>query len=194
MPNEPVVLRADDPRAAALQADGWTVTARSWAAQLTGVTVVRDRLERLVDRVRDVGEVREVMDADLHAVLELDAATLADYPGGVATRHEPLTPERARVSPERRAFGLFDVDGRALGVTYVDIDGRRAETDFTVVARDHRGLGVGAAVKAAPVLALADSGIGVFRTGGSADNPASLAANRSVGYVVDEQWVTLARL
>lgn len=58
--------------------------------------------------------------------------------------------------------------------------------------RGRRGLGLGSAVKAASVVALAAEGHCYFCTGGSADNAASLAANRSVGYVVDEEWLTLA--
>lgn len=192
MHHDQVVVRADDPRHAELEANGWSVVARSWAAQLTVSEIDTSRLRSLVERVRVVGEIREVSSQDVHAILALDAATLDDYPGGIATRHEPLTAERARVAVERRGFGLFDRAGHALAVTYVDVDGRFAETDFTVVDRGSRGLGAGAAVKAASVLALVDDGVEIFRTGGSADNTASLAANRSVGYVVDEQWVTLS--
>ncbi|WP_307041753.1 hypothetical protein [Agromyces ramosus] len=88
---------------------------------------------------------------------------------------------------------MFDRAGRALAVTYIDISGPCAETDFTVVDGAQRGLGLGAAVKATSVLALMNVGVEIFRTGGSADNAASLATNRSVGYIVDEQWVTLER-
>lgn len=65
------------------------------------------------------------------------------------------------------------------------------ETDFTVVAGGWRGAGLGTAVNAASVLALASEGFVSFRTGGSAANPASIAANRAVGYALDEEWVTL---
>ncbi|HEY5223624.1 MAG TPA: hypothetical protein VIJ18_11335 [Microbacteriaceae bacterium] len=51
---------------------------------------------------------------------------------------------------------------------------------------------LGAAVKAAAVLALLGDGVEHFRTGGSADNPASLATNSKVGYTVDQSWLTLA--
>ena len=61
-----------------------------------------------------------------------------------------------------------------------------------MVARDRRGLGLATAVKAASVLVLVDDdGVAVVRTGGSADNPAILAANDALGFVVDEEWLTL---
>jgi GNAT superfamily N-acetyltransferase len=66
------------------------------------------------------------------------------------------------------------------------------ETDFTVVARGWRGRGLGSAVKAASVLALLADGHRRFRTGGATENGASVAAAHSLGYIVDERWLTLA--
>ena len=40
---------------------------------------------------------------------------------------------------------------------------------------------------------LAAEGVTQFRTGGSADNLAILRANDAVGYIQDEEWVTLGR-
>lgn len=57
---------------------------------------------------------------------------------------------------------------------------------------DHRGQGLGAAVTAASVLALAAEGYDHFRTGGSGDNAAIVAANHTVGYVLDAEWLTLS--
>ncbi|MCD2443710.1 acetyltransferase, partial [Agromyces sp. SYSU K20354] len=165
MQEHDVVLRADDPRRDELEAQGWSIAATSWAAQLTAPAADVDRLRTLVDRMRGYGELREVREDDIAAVLALDAVTVEDYPGSIATRHVPLTPERARVSRERRGFGVFDSRGRALAVTYVDVNDLRAETDFTVVDREHRGRGLGSAVKAASVLALIEDGVEIFRTG-----------------------------
>lgn len=78
-------------------------------------------------------------------------------------------------------------------MTYVDIDGRTAETNFTVVAAEYRGLGVGTAVKALSVHTLIAEGVETLRTGGAAENVAILTANRRLGYAVDEEWVTLER-
>jgi GNAT superfamily N-acetyltransferase len=188
--DEKVVVRADHPRRRELEGQGRQVVARSWAAQLNAANVDLGRLRSLVDRARFVGVVRELGPADVSTALALDAATLGDYPGGVATSHTPLTIERATVSPERRAFGVVGQDGGLVAMTFLDVDTVRAETDFTVVAPAWRGRGLGSAVKAASVLGLMADGVSTFRTGGSAENAASLAANRSVGYIVDEEWLT----
>lgn len=77
-------------------------------------------------------------------------------------------------------------------MTFVDLDGERAEIDFTVVAADRRGRGLGTAVKSAAVLALIDAGVRFVRTGGSAENAAIRSINDALGFVIDEHWVTLA--
>ncbi|MGF3057173.1 acetyltransferase [Microbacterium sp. YY-01] len=191
MQREQMVVRSDDARLSELEAAGWVVVARSWAAQLTASRVDVHALSTLVQRGRRHGDIREIGDADLASVLALDAATLADYPGGAATQHNPLTRSSARVTPVRRGFGAFGDSARAVAVTFVDVDGNHAETDFTVVAAEFRGLGVGSAVKAASVLALLRDGVEVFRTGGAAENSAIFASNISLGYEIDEDWVTL---
>ncbi len=173
-------------------ADGWTVVARSWGARLDAGRVDLDALRVLAGGARGLGDLRELGPGDVDAVLALDAATREDYPGGVATRHVPLTREAAGISAARRAWGVIDPADRLVALTYVDVDGSRAETDFTVVARAHRGRGLGAAVKAASVLALTHDGVATFRTGGAAENAAILAANARIGYRVDERWATLA--
>lgn len=202
-----VVLPADAPRRVELERRGWRVVARSFGAQLDGDAVDRARLRSLVDRAGLT--VRALDDADVDAVLALDAATIGHYPGSVATRHEPFDRERATPSATRRGFGVWSGDD-LVGMTFVDVlvgaggaaagsdagsdaaaGSASAETDVTVVAVGHRGRGIGTAVKAASVLALLDAGVTRFRTGGSADNPAIIAANTALGYVRDEEWVTL---
>lgn len=189
--SEQVVVRVDDPRRAELEGEDWVVVAQSWAGRLVSSNVDVTALSTLVQRGRRHGEVREVIEPGLSTVLALDAATVADYPGGIATQHFPLTASTVRVTPRRRGFGVFDDAGRALAVTFVDIDGHCADTDFTAVAAECRGLGIGSAVKAASVLALLRDGVEVFRTGGAAENTAILAANQRLGYVIDEEWITL---
>lgn len=56
-----------------------------------------------------------------------------------------------------------------------------------------RRRGVATLVKAASLLALASQAITRFRTGGSADNEAIIRANDALGYLRDEEWVTLER-
>ncbi|WP_267420302.1 MULTISPECIES: acetyltransferase [unclassified Curtobacterium] len=185
-------MPADAPERWELEAQGWTVVARSFGAQLDAHAVDQPRLQGLVARTADVGSVRELSHADVDAVLALDALTIGDYPGSIATQHTPLDRQRATPSESRRAFGVFLLSGELVAMTFVDVDGSDAETDFTVVHPAWRGRGLGVAAKAASVLALLADGVTRFRTGGSADNAAILAANDVVGYVRDEEWVTLA--
>ncbi|PPF86745.1 acetyltransferase [Clavibacter michiganensis] len=194
MSAEPVIVRSDDPRAAELLAAGRIVTARSWGAQLDAADVDPARLRTLVDRVAGSAVLRELGPDDVGAILALDAATLDDYPGGPATRHVDLTSDSARVpAPGRRGYGAFDASGALLAMTFVDLDpsGRAAETDVTVVDAAHRGRGLGTAVKAASLRALLEVGVTAFRTGGSSENAAIVAAGASLGYRVDEEWLTL---
>lgn len=198
-----MVLRAEDPRVSELDAAGWRVSTRSFGARLDAERVDSARLAALIERVNALAAIRELGASDVDTILPLDVATLADYPGSVATRHLPLSRERALVTPTRRAFGAITPSEDLVAMTFIDLDGRRAETDFTVVAPRWRGRGLGTAVKAASVLALLETdgatardtntgaNIRQFRTGGSADNPAIIAANAALGYVIDEHWLTL---
>jgi GNAT superfamily N-acetyltransferase len=194
MSAEPVIARSDDPRVARLVEEGWIVTARSWGAQLDAADADPARLRALVARVAGSAVLRELGPDDARPILALDAATLADYPGGPATRHAAFAPEDVRVpAPGRRGYGAVDAGGALLAMTFVDLDptGRAAETDVTVVDPAHRGRGLGTAVKAASVLALLEAGVTVFRTGGSSENAAIMAAGAALGYRVDEEWLTL---
>lgn len=189
------VLRADDPRAPALTGAGWRVLARSWAAELDLTRIDAPHLGGLVDRATGAGfTIRALREADVADVLALDAATAGDYVGGPASAHDRLTSESAAVGAGRLGFGAFAPSGELIGMTYLDVtEGRpEAEVDFTVVAGEHRGRGLATALKAFAVLELARRGLRSVRTGGSADNPASVGANARVGFVVDEHWITLA--
>ncbi len=190
-----IVVRDDDPRRPALEADGYRVTAESWGAQLTADRIDHHHLERLIARAAALGgQVAELTSHDAADICALDALTVADYPGGPANAHAPLTPETAAAlcEPPRRVFGIR-IDGALVAMTAVDPDGNTTETDFTAVAPPWRGHGLGAAVKATSIVALAASGIRTFRTGGAAVNDASLGVNRAVGYRVDERWLTYER-
>ena len=201
---QPIVLPAGSPDVPVLLGEGWQVTARSFGARLDAADVDRDRLLDLVRRVGPELVVRELTAGDVDAVLELDGATAGDYPGGAATQHEPFDRAAATPTPVRRAWGAPSEGGELLAVTVVDLvaaaadtgdapDGAAAETDVTVVRRGHRGRGLGTAVKAASVLALVEEGVRRFRTGGSSENPAIIRAGESLGYVRDEEWLTLER-
>lgn len=186
----PVVVRDDDPRRPGLERDGLVIVSTSWGAH--HVDHGPAHLDALIARAD--AEVAELGPADADELLALDAATCADFPTGPATSHEPLTPATARaaVTPPSRAFGAR-VAGRLVAVTVVDVDGTQAETAFTATAREHRGRGLGAAVKALAVRTLRAEGVSTLRTGGARENAASLAVNRAVGYVVDETWLTYGK-
>ncbi|MCJ1714973.1 GNAT family N-acetyltransferase [Curtobacterium sp. VKM Ac-2922] len=190
---ETIVVPAQSVEHITRESQGWVVVARSFGAHLDAARIDRPRFRQLVADA--VCTVRELGPADVDAVLRLDRATIGDYPGSVATQHTPLDQRSATPSASRRAFGAVEADGELVAMTYVDVDvdqtRRRAETDFTVVHRDWRGRGLGTAVKAASLLALLDDGVVRFRTGGSMDNAAILAAGDTLGYVRDEEWVTL---
>ena len=185
------VIRADSPLRAGLEAEGWIVVARSWGAGLVVEAETGDHLARLVERAASVVSLRELDPGDADAVLALDHETLGDYPGDIATAHAPLTADQATPTDDHRGWGAFTPAGLLVAMTFSHVGGELTETDFTVVRRGWRGRGIGTAVKAASVLALAADGHRSFRTGGSADNPASIAANRAVGYELDEEWITL---
>jgi GNAT superfamily N-acetyltransferase len=193
-----IVMRADEAEVGRRTAAGWHVVARSFGAGLDVERIDRAALAALVDRVvsrNDDGlRVRELGPGDADGVLALDAATLGDYPGGAATRHDPLDRAGATPTHARRAFGAVTGDGRVVAVTFVEVDvaGATAETDFTVVSSTHRRRGLATAVKAASVLAVAEAGVQRLRTGGSADNTAIIRADEALGFVLDEEWVTLA--
>lgn len=188
---EKIVLPAGAPERVELEAGGWTVVARSFGAQLDADRIDHARLSALVSRA--AGTVRELDAGDVDAVLRLDAVTADDYPGSIATQHEPLDRSTAMPSDSRRAFGAFATDGPLVAMTYVDVDGAAAETGFTVVHPGTRRHGLGVAVKAASVLQLVADGVARFRTGGSLENTGILRANDALGYVRDEEWVTLER-
>lgn len=188
------VLRSDDPRAAALLDAGWRVAAESWGARLRLAEPPElAPLHALVARAGRTGEISELGVGWAAAVAALEAATHDDFPVTPATPHALRSADEitAAMREGLRAFGAV-MHGRLLAVTLIRREAEHAETDVTTVDPSVRRLGLGAGVKAASVLALAAEGVRVFGTGGAAANAASLAMNRSVGYAVEERWLSLA--
>lgn len=190
-------MRADGPEVEGLKAAGWRIVARSFGAQLDLEQVDRAALDALVNAAASTADdrlrIRELGPDDVESVLALDLATTDDYPGGVATQHEPLDRVAATPSSARRAFGAVEDGWRVVAMTFVEVDAAvgAAETDFTVVDAARRRRGLAMAVKAASVLALAADGVARLRTGGSADNEAIIRVGEALGYVRDEEWITL---
>lgn len=192
VPADAVVLRDDDQRYPSLIEEGWTVVARSWAARVEATSQQLARWTEIIASLPPQTTCRELQAADVPAALGLDAATITDYPGGVATAHSPMTAASAAPSASRRGFGVFDSEANLVAMTFVDVDDNRAEVDFTVVAQHRRGSGLATAVKAASLLALSRDGVRVVRTGGSDENRGILAANAALGFEVDEHWLTFS--
>jgi len=61
------------------------------------------------------------------------------------------------------------------------------------VLREYRGMGIGASVAAASIIAFAAAGVRTFTAGGAGENNASLGLVRSLGFVVEEQWRSYER-
>ncbi|WP_028048208.1 hypothetical protein [Cellulomonas sp. URHD0024] len=194
------VLREDDPQTVRLLADGWVVVHESWGARLT---VPEDsgewgtRLEACVDAVRKQGwTVSRLGERDARSIVDLDGASIADYPdGGPATSHavpdEPTL--RRRLAGEWHAYGARTPDGRLDCVTVMRPEEDRVETEFTVTRARYRGQGLATAVKAYAILDQQRQGTRSFGTGGSAVNEASLRINEVLGYVLEPRWLTLRR-
>lgn len=191
MVNEHITLREDDPQRADLEAQGYTIVGQSWGARLE-ISDPPDLsvFEQAVSRVQAAGiRISELPVASSSDLQILEEANNADYPFTPATSQEHLDEAAARDlwNDGFRVFGAF-VNGQLVGATVIKHRHDRAETEFTSVLRSHRGCGIGAAVKAASVIACVNDGARLFGTGGAAVNEASLGVNRAIGYQITERW------
>lgn len=141
VPNGIQVLRIDDPRCTELERAGWKRVAESWGARLrvesdSNLDAARAALGATPTDVR----FTELTPDTAEQLFQLDQATIADYP--VTPQNSPeqrtLADVEALWSRGARVFGAMR-GTELLGVTVVDRDGDRAETDFTAVERAARG-------------------------------------------------------
>jgi GNAT superfamily N-acetyltransferase len=103
--------------------------------------------------------------------------------------HSPLRPRKSCETLTRStAYGA-----QLVAATVIGQKADRGETQFTSVLSAYRGRGIGKAVKAASILALAEDGLRLFSTGGAGVNEASLGANRALGYTIEERWRSYER-
>jgi GNAT superfamily N-acetyltransferase len=186
-----VVLRDDDPRRTKIEALGYTIVGQSWGARLRladapDLTIFRRAVSRAHRAGISIAELSVSCADDLHT---LEVANNADYPYTPATSQELLDADAIRNLWERgcRVFGAWHGD-LLVGATVILQRDAQTETEFTSVLASYRGRGIGAAVKAASVIACADQGARVFGTGGAAANDASLGVNRALGYEITERW------
>ncbi len=191
MGNDFVVLREDDPRRADVESRGYTVVGQSWGARLEladapDLSIFREALSRAERAGICLFELPVSASMELY---DLERANTADYPYTPATSHDLLDAEATRDLWNKgfRVFGARDGDLLA-GATVIAPRENYAETQFTSVLASHRGRGIGAAVKAASIVACANDGARMFGTGGAAANEASLGVNQSLGYRITERW------
>ena len=191
MGNDFVVPREDDPRREAVESRGYTVVSESWGARLEladapDLSIFRGTRSRVEHTEIKIFELPVTASSDLY---ELERANTADYPFTPATSHDLLDAEATRDLWNKgfRVFGARDAE-LLVGATVIARREKHAETEFTSVLASHRGSGIGAAVKAASIIACANDGARVFGTGGAAANEASLGVNRALGYNITESW------
>lgn len=133
----------------------------------------------------------------LRAAYDASCEFRVDMPG---EPHEPLPFEEfvALIEQGERPVEsiLLALDGdRIAGVCTLVLAGdrRRAHTGFTGIARDWRGRGVAAALKARQVEWCRSAGLTTLRTSNHDDNAAMRAVNDRIGFRVAHESVTLAR-
>jgi len=191
-----IIVREDDPRCTELETEGYEVVGYSWGANLrldnsSDLAIIDER----VGRVRNEGfTIRELSPDDLAGVGEVEFANVSDYPQFAATRHEMPTLEHLNdmIHAGVRFWGVL-LEGKLVAVTSLERKGNRWNTKFPSVLAEHRGRGIGVAVKAASISTLFNEGARWFSTGGAAANEASLGANRALGYVLEPTWRTYSK-
>jgi GNAT superfamily N-acetyltransferase len=184
-----------DPRRRLLEDGGWSIVGESWGARLRlPEPPDLSSFARAVAAVVSAGvDIRELDGSWMVSVASLEASTHADYPDTPATR-QPARSSDDFVALARggtRYVGAVD-GGTLVGLTAITAHGDYAETEFTSVLESHRRRGIARAVKAASILALAADGVRTFGTGGAQVNAASIRRNESLGYVVEERWISFA--
>jgi GNAT superfamily N-acetyltransferase len=184
------VVRDDDPLCAELEATGYRVVGESWGARLR-LSEPPDLsvMQGAVVRAEAAGiAVRELGSDFSEELFSLEYQNHADYPFTPATAQELRDADTIRgLWDENRIFGALD-GALLVAATVISQTADRGETQFTSVLSAYRGKGLGKAVKAASILALAEDGVRLFGTGGAAVNEASLGANRALGYAIEERW------
>jgi GNAT superfamily N-acetyltransferase len=195
MAEEFEVILATDPRNRDLSDAGYELVAESWGARLRlseppdlDLTVAHEAVRRAELAGLTVRELDDSFAPALHA---LEQANGADYPDTPATTHRVLNEDDTRRlwSEGCRIFGALD-HGLLVAATVIRHAEDRAETDFTSVLAPYRRRGIGTAVKAASIIALASQGVRLFGTGGARVNAASLGTNEALGYVIEERWLS----
>lgn len=190
------VVREDDPRCRELESLGYRMVGESWGARLRLPAPQSLALARAaVARAQAAGIiVRELGPEAAVALHDLETANHADYPFTPATAHRLLGLAETRTLwvNGKRVFGALH-GSQLIAATVIAQTDDFGETGFTSVLADYRSRGIGRAVKAASILALADDGVTTFGTGGAGINEASLKVNTALGYALEERWRSYQR-
>lgn len=194
--NDSIVVRDDDPRCLELEREGYRVVGRSWGARLRlAEPLDLSSLEQMVAHVVDMGFAINELDASFtQALFDLELSNNADYPFTPATYQAP--PTLATIEElwksDKRVFGAV-TEGRLVGAVVGGVNDGVGDNDFASVLKEYRGTGVGRAIAATSVITFANEGVRTFTAGGAGVNNASLGLIRSLGFIVEEQWLSYQR-
>jgi GNAT superfamily N-acetyltransferase len=187
------VWEDDRPQLEALQRRGWEVKRheRVWRLDLAGQAErlrelhapARQRVEAAGLRIVTAAELGgEVIYPELHRVEE---ATAWDIPRDIPRVAIPYDAwvewmRPPAVVPERVWVGLSGDD--LVGTSYLDYGATPIGTAYTGVLREHRGAGLGRALKLETLVQAAELGVPAVETDNDEANAPILHLNRELGY------------
>lgn len=150
MDREAQVLRDTDPRCAELEASGYILLAESWGARLRigshdDMTLYEDSIKRVV---ANQVHIEELSAEFANAVFELEMVNNPDYPRTPATSRSLPSFESIRSlwCEGNRIFGGIS-SGVLVGALATSRRESLVELDFASILREHRGKGIGKALR-----------------------------------------------
>ena len=164
-------------------------------AQAHGFAEVRAEQESQLDprRVTEVPaaevDLRRVADVDPRLVHAVDEAATRDLPATEGIEGIPFDEwvghvlEHPLFTPEGSFVAMADGAAVAVSLLLVDPDSGRGVSMFTGTLREHRGRGLGLAVKLGSIHWAAEHGVTSLTTTNDERNAPMLAINRRLGYV-----------
>lgn len=194
------VVREDFAPMAFFHAAGFRNAWQSWGAHLDLTTFDGARFATLEERLYLSGYELErleagVSDADWTALFALHEDGLRDAP-----RNPTTTPDRLSLDAFRRTMLREEAafvarrKGEIVASTRLTPRGAEVESEQTVTARSHRGLGLATVLKARALGWAKEEGFTKAGTGGTVLNVGMLKVNARLGYVTEKMWVTWERV
>jgi hypothetical protein len=190
------VVNSLDPRCQELESLGYTIVGKSWGAHLWLTDPLN--LEKYSEKISNLQasgyRVESLPFGFAEQVLELELINNPDYPYTPATAQAIPTYESTKGlwKPGNGIFGAFKEE-QLIGVIAASTGSRALNIDFGSVRQNHRRLGVGSAVASLAIITFANLGERHFSTGGAVVNEASQASVKSLGFNVDERWLSYER-